>query len=152
MTTAVQLRDRGTVGCELVAGVPLRVAPGKLGPIAAFEPGEIVAYHIRTLRAVSLYVFRTLVVDDALAARVTGVSTRVRLLVHVHSVTRVRAAARFFRHLSARGISPTTLSDAFYVRISVALGGRRTDQARLRGFLRDENERVREAAAIGGSS
>jgi hypothetical protein len=125
---------------------------GKLGPIAAFETGEIVAYSIRTATARSVYVFRTLAVDDALAAKVPGVLPHVRLLIHLHSAGRVRAAARFFRYLAARGISPSSLCDAFYVRVSIALGGRATPQERLRAFLRDEDRRVHEEEIARGRS
>jgi hypothetical protein len=138
MRTAVQLRADAAMSSEIVAGTPASVAQGRLGPIAIFEPDTIVAYLVRSPMGRSLAVFRTLAVDDSLAARVPGVAPRVRLLVYVRTAGRVRALRRLLHLLGTRRIDPSALRDAFYVRVSVALGGRRTDQARLRALLRRE--------------
>jgi hypothetical protein len=135
--TAVQLRTGGAVQCEVGAGEPAAVVTGRLGPVALFGPDEVVAYLVRSGPARSLFVFRTLAVDDRWAASVPGVHPRVRLLVHVRSALRVRAMGRLFAHLARRSLRPSQLSDAFYVRVSHAVGGR-TDQARLRALVRRE--------------
>jgi hypothetical protein len=144
--TAVQLRSTGGVACSLVGGTPGATYPGKLGPVAVFTPGAIVGYLTRTPAGVTLPVFRTLAVDDNLAAKVPGVAPRVRLLLFVRTAGRVRAVRRLFRLLSLRGIEPADLRDAFYVRVSAALRGRPTDAARVRALLANE-ERSRSAAA-----
>jgi hypothetical protein len=91
--------------------------------------------HSRARRV--LFVFRTLAVDDALAASVPGVYPHVRLLVHVRSAMRVRAMKRLFAYLAKRALRPSDLSDAFYARVSHLLGGR-ADAAGLRALLRRE--------------
>ena len=137
MKTAVQLRSGGAMQCELVCGEPGFIAAGARGPVALFAPDEVVAYLVCSRERPTLFVFRTLAVDDKWAASVPGVHPRVRLLVHVRSVTRVRAMRRLFGSLARRALAPSALSDGFYVRISHAVGGR-TDQARLRALLRRE--------------
>ena len=69
MNTAVQLRADGddTPRCDLLHGVPSSMATGKVGPVALFPSGEIVAYRIRQRRRTRVLVFRTLEVDDRLA-------------------------------------------------------------------------------------
>jgi hypothetical protein len=137
MKTAVQLRAGGAVQCELACGTPSSSAAGALGPVALFGPDEVVAYVIRTPSGRRLFLFRTLAVDDKWAARLPGVHPHVRLLVHVRSAMRVRAMRRLLGYIAKRAVCPSHLSDAFYVRVSHALGGR-TDQARLRLLLRRE--------------
>lgn len=141
MRTAVQLRQGASVTCELVAGTPAGLAEGRLGPIATFGPDMVVAYLVRTPSGPRLSVFRTLAVDDELAATVPGVVPRVRLLVYVRTAGRVRAVQRLFHLLGARRTDPSALRDAFYVRVSVALRGRRTDHTRVRALLLREEER-----------
>ncbi len=150
MRTAVQLRSETSIQCVLLAGTPAQTRPGRLGPIAIFEPDALVAYVVRTATTPSLSVFRTLAVDDALAATVPGVAPRVRLLVHVHTAGRVRAMRRLFHLITTRRIDPSALSDAFYVRVGAVLSGRPTDAARLRALLgREQNSRARGAAGGG---
>jgi hypothetical protein len=126
MKTAVQLRPpKGEdVLAELVYGVPEIVAAGTLGPVALFGFDALVAYRLRSGRRDRLYVFRTLAVDDAMAAVVPGVRPRVRLLVHLRSAGRVRLARRLFAYLERRGPTPDTVTDDTYLRIGVALAGR----------------------------
>jgi hypothetical protein len=138
MRTAVQLCSGGAVECALLCGEPGAMASGALGPVALFGPEEVVGYLVRTSAGRTLFVFRTLAVDDAWAASVPGVHPRVRLLVHLRSAMRVRALTRLFGTLAKRALAPSGLSDGFYVRVSHALGGRRTDQARLKALLRRE--------------
>ena len=138
MNTALQLQSSPAMTCELLHGAPLRIVDGKLGAIALFGPDEIVAYVRRAPAMQTLVVFRTLAVDDALAASVPGVFPRVRLLMHLRSATRVRAALRLFAYARKRGIDASGLRDAFFVRLSIALGGRRVAQVHLRELLRKE--------------
>jgi len=147
--TAVQLRSGGAVECALVCGKPGSMALGALGPVALFASEEVVGYLVRTPAGRTLFVFRTLAVDDRWAASVPGVHPRVRLLVHLRSALRVRALARLFGTLAKRALAPSALSDGFYVRVSHALGGRRTDQARLKALLRRE---LTGQAATGGDA
>jgi len=152
MKTAVQLRSGGDVQCELVCGEPVSVASGARGPVALFAPDEVVAYLVRTAARRTLFVFRTLVVDDTWAASVPGVLPRVRLLVHVCSAKRVRAVGRLFGYLARKTLAPSALSDAFYARVSHLVGGR-TDAARLRALLQRELVRggaQRDDAALEG--
>jgi hypothetical protein len=125
MNTAVQLRQPGggTPRSELVYGKPHALVAGKLGGVALFLPDELVAYRIRYRRQTRLFVFKTLEVDDRLAARVPGVSPRVQLLFDVGTSGRVRLVRGLFAYL-AKGRDPSTLPDSFYVRVGVALGGR----------------------------
>jgi hypothetical protein len=127
MNTAVQLRTVAAVDlprCDLVHGSPLRFLAGDLGPIALLAPGEVVAYRLRSRRLTRLFVFRTLDIDDRLAAFVPGVRPRVRLLIAVRSAGRVRLARNLFAHLTKTGRNPSHLTDAFFLRVGVALAGR----------------------------
>jgi len=126
MNTAVQLRRLGddVPRSELLYGAPRGVVTGKLGPVALFDSGQLVAYRIRYRRRTRLFLFRTLDVDDRLAARIPGVSPRVQLLFDVHSAGRVRLVRGLFAYLVRTGRDPSALPDIFYLRVAAALGGR----------------------------
>ena len=109
---------------ELVFGTPCDVAPGKLGPVHRFAAGEVVAYLIRSRRRRRrLFVFRTLAVDDPLAALVPGVRPHVRLLFELHTASRIRLVRSLFVYLTRAGHDPSALPDGFYVRVGALLGG-----------------------------
>jgi len=125
MNTAVQLRRAGDLlRSDLLYGVPRTTVAGKLGPVALFAAGELVAYRIRHRRRTRLFVFRTLDVDDRLAASLPGVRPRVHLLLEVHTAGRVRLVRGMFAHLVKNRRDPCGLPDGFYVRVGVALAGR----------------------------
>jgi hypothetical protein len=127
MNTAVQLRPiaaRDLPRCELVYGTPQEFIAGDLGPVALFRSGELVAYLLRSRRRARLFVFRTLVVDDRLAAALPGVRPRVELLLDTHSVGRSCLVRHMFAYLVKTSRDPAGLPDAFYVRVGVALAGR----------------------------
>ncbi|HLK40937.1 MAG TPA: hypothetical protein VKU41_29505 [Polyangiaceae bacterium] len=139
MKTVVQLR-RPTGGgdalrCELVHGGPTAIVAGKLGPVAVFEPGQVVALSLRRGRRERLFVFRTLAVDDRLAASVPGVQPRVRLLFHFHTALRLRRGRGLFAYLARTGRDPSALPDVFYFRVSAVLGGRRLQHKVLLSLL-----------------
>jgi H-NS histone family len=139
MRTAVQIRPRTRDGdlprTEILCGSPCANATGSLGPVVFFGSGEIVAYLLRRRRRLRLFVFRTLEVDDRLAATVPGVSPRVRLLLELHTPLRIRRARALFAHLARTRRDPSALTDAFYVRVGVALAGRLAQPKVLRSFL-----------------
>lgn len=127
MRTALQLRPIGPAHlprCELLYGRALEVVDGQLGPVALFGPGELVAYRLRCRRLVRTFVVRTLDADDPLAALVPGVRPRVRLLLQLRSTGRAKLVARLFAFLARSGVEASDLSDQFFVRVGVALGGR----------------------------
>ena len=127
MNTAVQLRPiaaRDMPRCDLIFGQPREVVIGKLGRIALFAPGALVAYRLRSRRRVRLYIFRSLGVRDPLAAEVPGVWPQVQLLVHLCSAGRVRLARSLFGCLTQAGIEPARVPDDFYLRMGVVLAGR----------------------------
>ncbi len=126
MNTTVQLRSgRGdTPRSELVYGIPRKLLAGKLGPVAVFRPGSLVAYRIRYRRRTRLFLFRTLDVDDRLAASVPGVRPRVQLLLELRTEGRVRRIRRLFAYVVKTGRDPDALPDAFYLRVGVVLAGR----------------------------
>jgi hypothetical protein len=127
MKTAVQLRTLAGAErprAELFLGTPCDLGEGALGPVARFEPGELVAYQIRSRRRRRLFVFRTLEVDDALAVAVPGVRPRVQLLMELHTEGRIRLVRSLFAYLTRTGWDPSALPDAFYTRVGAMLGGR----------------------------
>jgi hypothetical protein len=126
MNTAVQLRQpgSGTPRTELVYGKPHALVTGELGGVAVFSPDQVVAYRIGYRRQTRLFVFRTLEVDDRLAARIPGVRPHVRLLFDVCTTGRARLVRALFAYLARTSRAPAALPDAFYVRIGAALGGR----------------------------
>ncbi|MGD0680047.1 MAG: hypothetical protein ABSC94_32080 [Polyangiaceae bacterium] len=126
MNTVVQLcqgRDDGP-RAELVYGTPRVTVPGKIGPIAVFSSGALVAYRIGRRRRTRLFVFRTLDVDDRLAASLPGVHPRVHLLFEIRSAARARMVRHLFHYLAKSGCDPRSLPDGFYLRVGVVLGGR----------------------------
>jgi hypothetical protein len=138
MNTAVQLRSisaRDLPRCELVHGTPREIVSGALGPVAIFPPGELVAYMVRSRRQARLFVFRTLVVDDRLAAALPGVRPRVQLLLDTRSVGRSRLVRRLFAYLLETSRDPVGLPDAFYLRVGVVLAGRLPPQKILLSLL-----------------
>jgi hypothetical protein len=127
MKTAVQLRPPTADAqprAELVWGRPCAIAAGRLGPVALFGSGEIVAYLLRFRRCPRLFVFRTLAVDDRLAASIPGVRPRVQLLLELRTAGRIRRARGLFAYLARTNRDPSALTDAFYVRVGNALAGR----------------------------
>jgi hypothetical protein len=139
MNTAVQLRPIGARALprsDLVCGEPHAIIAGKLGPIALFCPGELVAYRLGRPHKRRLYVFRTLGVTDRLAASVPGVRPGVRLLLALRSAGRVKLAQRLFSYLAKAGRDPNRLPDVFYLRVGVALGGRLPPHKILLSLLR----------------
>lgn len=127
MKTAVQLRhprgpDRPRT--KLLHGNHCSILGGKLGPIALFDPGELVAYELRYRRRTHVFVFRTLEVDDPLAASVPGVRPRVQLLFQMHTAKRIERVRGLFAYLARTGRDPSTLAEDFYVRVGAVLAGR----------------------------
>ena len=110
MKTAVQLRQQSGDGqpkSDLICGVPSSVVTGTLGPVALFDADQIAAYRIRYHRRTRLFVFRTLVVDDRLAASVPGVKPHVQLLLQVHSSGRARLVRELFAYLARTNREPS---------------------------------------------
>jgi hypothetical protein len=138
MNTLVQLRATATLCCEVAHGERLATLDGDLGPIAVFGPERVVGYHVRTARSARLFVFRTLVVDDRLAASVPGVRPRVSLLIAVQSAGKVRRARALVRYLARQGGSASDLSDSFYVRAGQVLAGHARWDSYLRVLVRRE--------------
>ena len=125
MNTAVQLRRVAgdAPRSDLLHGTPGSIISGRLGPVALFSPGAIVVYRIRHRRRTRLFVFRTLEVDDRLAASIPGVHPRVHLLLDVRSAGCARLVRGLLGSLVKRGDDPCDLPDAFYLRVGVALTG-----------------------------
>jgi hypothetical protein len=139
MMTAVQLRTLAgdeRPRAELLFGTPCDLGEGRLGPVARFDSGEVVAYQIRSRRRRRLFVFRTLDVDDAFAVAVPGVRPRVQLLLQLRTAGRVRLARSLFAYLVRTGRDPSALPDLFYLRVAAALGGRLPGHKILHSLLR----------------
>ncbi len=138
MRTAVQLRTGDLLRCELLHGEPSTLSAAALGPVALFEADRIVAYKVASRRRLNLFVFRTLVVDDRMAAAVPGVHPRVRLLIHAQAAGAIEQLRRLFAHVAKQGLEAARLPDVFYRRVGHAVCRRRPTQAPLRGLLRVE--------------
>ena len=137
MKTAVQLRTRLEIpSAHVVGGVPEETVVGQRGDVALFAGDAVVAYLLRTRRRKArCFVFRTLAVDDRLAAKIPGAQPRVRLLGQVPTLGRAELVERLFVYLAKEGRDPSALPDAFYVRVMTALGGRLPSRKVLRSFL-----------------
>jgi len=147
MKTAVQLRHpagKEVPRSELLFGTPAAFVAGALGPIAFFESGELVAYRIRYRRRTRVFVFRTLDVHDRLAASVPGVQPQVQLLLDLHSAGRARLVRGLFAYLARRRHDPSSLSDAFYLRVGAVLGGRLPTHKTLGSLLTSSGTRTAE--------
>jgi hypothetical protein len=135
--TAVQLH--ASPPCrQLACGDPVELRPGSRGPVALFAPGSVVAYEPSLARRRRLFVFRTLVADDHLAAILPGVRRRVRLLLTLRGPVRIERLRSVFAQLVAIGWTPTALSDAFFLRIGTLLEGRPPAAPFLPSLLRRE--------------
>jgi hypothetical protein len=139
MNTVVQVRHPAGDAhprAELLSGAPCAVIASPTGPVALFGPGEVVAYRIRYRRRTRVFVFRTLDVDDALAASVPGVRPHVELLLELGTRGRIRLVRGLFAYLAKHAHDPSRLPDAFYVRVGFALAGRRPPHKILVSLLR----------------
>jgi hypothetical protein len=155
MKTAVQLRRRGGKDkpkTELVCGIPSSTVTGRRGPVALFDSGQVVGYQIRYRRRMRLFVFRTLEVDDRLAASVPGVQPRVQLLLQVCSPGRTRLVREMFAYLATEGCDPSRLPDARYLRVGVALGGRLPNHKILSSLLAQQSRSRNALLSEEGSS
>lgn len=97
------------------------------GSVAVVPPGSIAVYSLaRRNHRLCLFVFRAQSegARSPSSARLPGVEPRVELLLEARSTGRMRLVKSLFRHLKRARIDPSQLSDAFYVRVSVVLGGR----------------------------
>jgi hypothetical protein len=153
MRTAVQVRHPSAgrqARAELVWGRPCAVDAGTLGPVAVFAAGEIVAYLLRPRRGPRLFVFRTLAVDDRLAAALPGVRPRVRLLLQLRTPGRIGRARGLFAYLARSGRDPSALADDFYVRVGLALAGRLPAHAILVSLLTPFASAAAEDIELGG--
>jgi hypothetical protein len=138
MKTAVQLRRRGGKDkpkTELLCGMPSCIVTGRRGPVALFDSGRVVGYQIRYRRQLRVFVFRTLEVDDRLAASVPGVQPRVQLLLQVCSPGRARLVREMFTYLATEACDPSRLPDGLYLRVGAALGGRLPNHKILASLL-----------------
>jgi hypothetical protein len=137
LVTAVQLRERRP-SAHLLYGRPMSVISGDFGHVARFAPDVLVAYQIESACRDSLFVFRTLVADDRLAAAITGVRPRVHLLLELHSAESLRRAGRVLADLQADGALLERLSDTFWGRVGTALRGRMAPHPTLDALVRAE--------------
>jgi hypothetical protein len=138
MNTAVQVRPPSGDAhprAELLSGTPHAVTSTARGPVALFGSGEIVAYLLRFRRRPRLFVFRTLTVDDRLAASIPGVRPRVQLLLQLRTPGRIGRARDLFAYLARTERDPSALADDFYVRVGAVLAGRLTSHKILLSLL-----------------
>jgi hypothetical protein len=137
MKTAVQSRQVAgdAPRSDLLHGTPVSIISGRLGPVALFAPGALVVYRIRHRRRTRLFVFRTLEVDDRLAASIPGVHPRVQLLLDLRSAERARLVRGLLGSLAKSGHDPCALPDAFYVRLGAALAASPPTQKSLLSLL-----------------
>jgi len=133
--TAVQLRQSAPAR-RLLYGRPADVCPSARGAVALFPPGTLVAYELRVARRGRLFVFRTLLVDDPLAASVPGVHRRVQLLFTLRARARIERLRHLFSRLEAMGWPPAVLPDAFFIRLGAWLEGRLPPHPILASMLR----------------
>jgi len=110
---------------RLVYGRPADVRTSARGEVALFSPGALVAYELSAARrSARLFVFRTLFVEDRLAARVPGVHRRVQLLFTLRARVRIERLRQIFTRLDALGWPPEGLPDAFFIRLGASFEGR----------------------------
>jgi hypothetical protein len=135
LLTAVRLHSDEGFSATVVHGQPDR----GIANVALFSPGRLVAYMLATPIWTRVYVFRTLAKPGATHSRIPGVAPRVDLLLD----TRTRAAAarirNMFRYFARNGRPPESLSETFWLRLGVLLGGRLRRGPHLPSLLRHED-------------
>ena len=137
MLTSIQLREHAPA-CQVVYGRPLREESGPSGRAAVFGAGRLVAYRVDSGARVALFLFRTRESVAPDAPIVPGVEPGVDLLLTVRSRGRIALVLRMLRYLERSGEDPEAMSDAFYVRAGVVLGGRITGRNVLLSLVRHE--------------
>jgi hypothetical protein len=80
-------------------------------------------------------------VDDRLVATIPGVRPRVRLFLQPCAPGRTRRARRLIPYLARTERAPSTVYDAFYVRVGFALAGRLHVHKSLLSVLRSRTAR-----------
>ncbi len=146
--TRVQLRspdnpDERPLRCRLLYGKPAQTVPNRLGRVAIFHAGQIVAYLVEHGRAHTVFVFRTLD-EDRFAGdgvKLLGVWPRVHLLIGDCRRESIDQMWRLFRELRRSGVDPSQLRDGFWARVGHGLGGRAT-QKTIEELMRHELERA----------
>ena len=142
--TAVQLRLCAPAR-RLVYGRPAVVRPSARSSssgddVALFAPGTLVAYELCVARRRRVFVFRTLLGEDRLGARVPGVHRRVQLLLTLRARARIESLRQIFGRLEAIGWAPAALPDAFFARLGASLEGRATRHPILESLMRRERK------------
>lgn len=138
MNTAVFLRRFPPRG-KLCHGAARQVVPVRNGNVALLPGGELAAYLIEHAGAHRLFVFRT--VEHSAAAgvvHVPGVWPSVHLLASFDRPGRIDRVERLFRYLAGQKWSASALSDAFWLRVSQVLSGRRPKHKVLLSLLASE--------------
>lgn len=136
--TAVLLTSSEAAASRILHGTPVESRPHHKGAVALLAPGELVVYSFRA-RKTRTFVFRTLAAPEDIATRVPGVTPAVRLLLHTHSLGRLRRLEELLRYLERIGCAPSALSDRFYSRLHAILSGRLPPGKVLRSLLVDEH-------------
>ena len=142
MNTAVQLRlpPSPPPQCELVHGTPSFLRSGARGPVAVFQAHQLVACIVTTsVRRRRLFLFRTIARPDRSATELPGVRPCVNLLLELRTLARIEKLRRLLGFLEKRGLEPSSMSDAFYIRVSHVLGGHLTAPKIVLSLLRHEN-------------
>lgn len=133
-TTLVLITTSREVTTRLVHGSVLSQEPSRTGRVVTIAPGEIVFYALQARRE-RCFVFRTLRTTELCASSVPGVSPPVRLLLQTSTRGRLLKLEALLGHLARIGRSPSSLSDAFYLRLHALLDGRLPRTKVLRTLL-----------------
>lgn len=139
-TTLVLATSSATVSSALLHGAAIERRPHPRGAVLVLPPGQIALYCLRTVKY-RCFLFRTLGAPEELSSEVPGVSPRVRLLLQTQTLGRLARLQELLRYLARTGLQPSSLSDAFYLRLNAILNGRLPKGKALRSLLARENLR-----------
>lgn len=137
-STLVLSTNSPTVSSALIHGSSIDRRPHPRGVILVLPPGQIALYCLRTVKY-RCFLFRTLAAPELLSSEVPGVSPRVRLLLETQTLGRLARLRELLRYLARTGLEPSSLSDAFYLRLNALLNGRLPKGKALRSLLAQED-------------
>ena len=139
LSTAVLVTTSAALSSRLIHGAVAEHRVHSRGTVLVMPPGQIAFYGVWTVKC-RTFVFRTLAAPEQLASEVPGVSPDVRLLLETHSRGRLARLQQLLRYLARKGLPPSSLSDAFYLRLHAILSGKLPAPSKVIRSLLDQEE------------
>jgi hypothetical protein len=136
-TTITLITESRALSTRLLHGPVISAQRCAVGHVVMIPADEVVFYALQA-RHLRCFVFRTLRAPEPFSSTVPAVSHPVRLLLHTSTRGRLQKLEALLGYLKRVGRSPSSLSDAFYLRLHALLAGRLPRPKVLRSLLDSE--------------